>query len=228
LRGPVGAPGKDGLRGPPGAPGRDGLQGPAGAPGRYVQAKLAGATYIRWGRTSCPGGSSLLYTGRVGGTFYKTSGGAANPLCLPDSPEYSTVALRRSVSKNSLVHGAEYELENADLFDGPGNNQLNVPCSLCQATGRSTMIMIPAKLTCPDSSWTLEYTGFIMSASTWGEYKLHRSMYECVDRRAEGTHGSQSDVNGAVFYYSSISCHSFLHCPPYKENIALSCVVCSK
>ena len=219
-----------GPAGPPGAPGSDGPQGPPGPPGKDIQAKLAGATYIRWGRTSCPEGSSLLYTGRVGGTYYKNSGGAANYLCLPDNPEYSTEAMRKPVSKNSQVHGAEYELENVDLFNIPGNNDHTVPCSLCHAKERSTVIMIPAKLTCPDSTWTLEYTGIIMSASTYYQYQNYRSMYECMDRRAESLPGnrSTSNMNGAGFHYASVFCHTFLHCPPYKENIALSCVVCSK
>jgi len=130
--------------------------------------------------------------------------------------------------RSSLIHGTEYELAGGNLFDVSGNHDNNVPCSLCQAKGRATMIMIPAKLTCPDSSWTLEYTGFIMSAASWGEYRNYRSMYECVDRGAEGVPGSQDNMNGATFHYASAYCNTFLHCPPYENQIALSCVVCSK
>lgn len=49
------------------------------------------SSYIRWGRTTCPStcDTTLVYSGRVGGTYYSTRGGAADYLCLPDQPEYS-------------------------------------------------------------------------------------------------------------------------------------------
>ena len=67
-----------------------------------------------------------------------------------------------------------------------------------------------------------------MSASSWGQYSNYRSMYECVDSSVDRVHGGQDDIKGAAFFYVSVSCRPFLHCPPYKDQIALSCVVCSK
>lgn len=36
----------------------------------------SGVTYIRWGKTSCPDKSSLVYKGRVGGSYYEARGEA--------------------------------------------------------------------------------------------------------------------------------------------------------
>ena len=46
---------------------------------------------MRWGRTTCPStcDTTLVYSGRVGGTFFNLQGGAADYLCLPNDPEYS-------------------------------------------------------------------------------------------------------------------------------------------
>ena len=52
----------------------------------------AGHTYVRWGRTTCPeiSQTSLIYTGRVGGSWYGQGGGSAEYLCLPETgTEYS-------------------------------------------------------------------------------------------------------------------------------------------
>ena len=52
--------------------------------------RVAGATYVRWGRTSCPTelGTQLLYAGRAAGPHHYHQGGGANLLCLPDVPDY--------------------------------------------------------------------------------------------------------------------------------------------
>ncbi len=44
LRGRDGLPGRDGVQGPPGPQGKDGSPGP----------KSGGATYTRWGKSTCP------------------------------------------------------------------------------------------------------------------------------------------------------------------------------
>ena len=46
--------------------------------------------YTRWGKSSCPSvsGTTLVYAGRTGGTWYAHKGGAVNYLCMPDDPDY--------------------------------------------------------------------------------------------------------------------------------------------
>ena len=86
LRGRDGRDGRDGVPGPRGPQGQRGGQGVAGPPGP----RNGGVVYTRWGKSTCPNvsGTTLVYTGRAGGTWYQKKGGAANYLCMPDDPDY--------------------------------------------------------------------------------------------------------------------------------------------
>ena len=59
-----------------------------------------GATYIRWGKSSCPEvtGTELVYTGKARGSRY-TCGGGSNYLCLPKIPEYSSTVILDHIIK---------------------------------------------------------------------------------------------------------------------------------
>ena len=83
------------------------------------------------------------------------------------------------------------------------------------------MIMIPAKTQCP-SGWSREYYGYLIS-----EYETrYRLSYYCVDVNSEGI-GSAASEEGVLIYYVASTCHGF-DCPPYENDRALSCVVCTK
>ena len=44
------------------------------------------STYVRWGRTECPGNrTEMVYRGFAGGARHD-KGGAANYVCLPEEP----------------------------------------------------------------------------------------------------------------------------------------------
>ena len=106
ITGPRGPVGEKGSRGSPGQTGPQGEQGPQGA---GPQGPLTGGTvYTRWGRTTCPTdqGTELVYSGRAGGSQYHKHGGAADLLCLPDDPEFSTYG--NGVNGYSPLTGAEY------------------------------------------------------------------------------------------------------------------------
>ena len=79
----TGAAGRDGDKGEKGDKGETGIQGPPGP-------ISGGALYTRWGKTTCPGtpGTELVYSGLAGGSLFTYSGGGANYLCLPKTPEY--------------------------------------------------------------------------------------------------------------------------------------------
>ena len=85
--------------------------------------------------------------------------------------------------------------------------------------------MIPAKTQCP-STWTLEYSGYLMSES-----RLHsgrqRTTYECIDKDPDSVPGSVSNTDGSVFYHVEASCNGML-CPPYDPQKELTCAVCTK
>ena len=162
LQGPPGISGPRGPVGDKGSRGSPGLPGPQGQPGLQGPATGGGTVYTRWGRTSCPSdqGTSLVYSGRAGGSYFHHHGGGANLLCLPDDPEYSRYD--SGVQNSSPLRGAEYRPNGNQLFgDRYGNN---MPCAVCSTSIRSKLLVIPAKLTCP-TNWTTEYTGYLMAAN---------------------------------------------------------------
>jgi len=217
--GPKGEKGEPGERGLSGAKGENGLQGPpgpAGTPGPTT----GGVVYIRWGRTTCPNttGTQLVYAGRAAGSHYTHAGGGAEYLCLPNDPDYLTYR-DGAQSSRSYLYGAEYETN-----DGPLSavNEHNVPCAVCYASTRGTVLMIPGKTVCP-SSWIREYYGYLMS-----EYHSHpRSKYECMDQSPQSIPGSVGNIDGALFYHVEATCTG-IACPPYTNGRELTCAACTK
>ena len=216
-----GRDGKDGVRGDKGDPGATGPAGEKGDPGVAGPPgpSRGGVVYTRWGKTSCPNvsGTELVYAGRAGGTWYSHQGGAANYLCMPDDPNY----LRYSpgVQGSSYVYGVEYETSGQPLS---AIHKHNVPCAVCYASTRGAVTMIPAKTRCP-STWTLEYSGYLMSART----SHYRTMYECVDKNPDSVPGTASNTDGAHFFHVEVDCNG-MACPPYDPQKELTCAVCTK
>ena len=218
LRGRDGRDGRDGVPGPRGLQGQKGDQGVAGPPGP----RNGGVVYTRWGEKRCPSvsGTTLVYAGRAGGTWYQHKGGAANYLCMPDDPDY--LSYQPGVQGYNFVYGVEYESNQGSLR---AVHNHNAPCAVCYASTRVAVTMIPAKTQCPPT-WTLEYSGYLMSASRkWNDH--YRTMYECVDKNPDSVPGSASDANGALFYHVEANCNGML-CPPYDPQKELTCAVCTK
>ena len=217
LTGPQGPRGFTGTRGQKGQRGVTGLRGPPGP-------TAGGVVYTRWGRTTCPSTSATqrLYAGRAAGTRYDYRGGGANHLCLPEQPQYSTYTAGVQNGR-AYLYGAEYQTTGGDNGPLRSFNDHNVPCAVCYTSTRGTVVMIPARLTCP-SSWTREYYGYLM-ADYHGHY---RTMFECVDRYPQSVPGSIADTNGALFYHVEVKCNYGIPCPPYDTQKEVMCVVCTK
>ena len=208
--------GEEGTPGLTGDKGDHGDTGPPGPPGPVT----AGATYVRWGRTTCPSGlgTEMLYAGRAAGSWFGYQGGGTNLLCLPDNPDYH--AVDTPTSGQSPLYGVEYHTNvgSLNLVDQ------NVPCAVCYTPTRGTMVMIPAWTHCPASNWTKEYAGYIMT-----EYKNHRRIeHVCVDENAEVVPGEARDVNGAMLHHVDVACHAGIQCPPYSATNEITCAVCTK
>ena len=208
-----GKDGRDGKDGEVGETGEPGNQGPPGPPGP----SSGGVVYTRWGRTTCPDtpGTELVYAGMAGGTRHNTQGGASNHLCMPKNPDY--LQYTPGVQDNSPVRGADYR---TNLLSSVHDH--DAPCAVCLASARETVLMIPAKTQCPPS-WTLEYTGYLMSAHV----THYRSVFECIDKDPERVPGSAAATLPALFYHAEATC-SELPCPPYDPQKELTCVVCTK
>ena len=191
-----------------------------------ITAGKPGATYIRWGRKTCPGnGSSDIYSGYAGGSFFAHKGAAASMVCLPKDPiwkRYDDVT-----QSGSLMYGAEYDDRATSQRDsnlvGKDNYEKDVPCAVCNVKGRSSTIMIPGRSECYPG-WTLEFWGYLMS----GRYDLTAATnYYCVDADQEAIVGRGNNDNGYLLYFVEGRCGS-LHCPPYVNGRELTCAVCSK
>ncbi|CAC5370387.1 unnamed protein product [Mytilus coruscus] len=181
-----------------------------------------GSTYVRWGRTSCPGSKTdLVYSGYTAGQSYYHSGsksyygGPSNTLCLPNNPELSNTTFSYH---DTLLFGSEYE-RNTFAFDSANED---IPCAVCRSKNASTTLMIPGRKSC-FSGWSSEYSGLLASGSVYHG----PSSYICVDSHPEYLQAGKDDRNGHRFYMVGFQCGS-LHCPPYHDDRVAYCVVCSK
>lgn len=173
-----------------------------------------GVTYVRWGNATCPPTASILYSGVVGGSWYQHHGAATDPLCLPHDPQY--LLYQAGYQNFASLYGAEYETT------GPLDQSFNrnVPCAVCEVTGRTRKLMIPSHYECP-TNWTREYYGYLMA----GRHNHNAATkYTCMDESLAQISGSGSNTDGYLFYTVEARCSHFIPCSD-KE---LTCVVCTK
>ena len=191
-----------------------------------ITAVKPGATYVRWGRTTCPGnGSAEVYSGQAGGSYYNHKGAAASMVCLPNDPIWKRYD--DATENGGLMYGAEYDdrytSQRESNLIGRSHYEQDVPCSVCNVKGRSSTIMIPGRSECYPG-WTLEYWGYLMS----GHYDFNAATnYYCVDADQEAIYGRGKNDNGYLLYFVEGRCGS-LHCPPYVNGRELTCAVCTK
>ena len=169
-------------------------------------------TYIRWGNSTCPYGANTIYQGTSVGGQYNHKGSPSNLMCLPPDPmRYSN-----NQGGDTPAYAVEYRVSGAINHA----QYRNMPCALCEATGRGDKIMIPSHYVCPDG-WHKEYNGYIMA----GHYTQEgSSMYNCIDENLEQIRGSGSSQSIHLLY-TVYATGSYV---PHDSSYALSCVVCTK
>jgi len=183
---------------------------------RYKRMKdPGGSTYVRWGRTSCPPSSELVYEGYAGGGSHAHSGAGANYICLPKDPQW---APDTTPSFKGYVHGAEYQTHGTFL-DGIKDHE--VPCAVCK-TNSSNVLMVPARQECHEG-WVREYHGFLMAER---ETHVSSKEYVCMDGEPAFIPGTHANFDGALFHFQEAVCGS-LPCLPYIGGRELTCVVCT-
>ena len=169
-------------------------------------------TYIRWGNKTCPYGANTIYQGVAVGGRYNEATSPSNLMCLP--PTWMTYS--NDQGGHDPVYAVEYHVSGHINHA----NYRNMPCALCEATGRGDKIMIPSHYVCPDG-WHKEYNGYIMAG-----HSNHKggSMYNCIDKHLEQIAGSGNSENVHNLYtvYATGS-----HVP-HNSTYSLSCVVCTK
>jgi len=169
-------------------------------------------TYIRWGNSTCPYGANTIYQGTAVGGHYSHKGSPSNMLCLPPNP----MRPLNNQGGSYYAYGVEYQTS------GPINHvdDRNMPCALCEATGRGDKMMIPSHYVCPDG-WHKEYSGYIMA----GHYNQEgSSMYNCIDEHLEQIKGTGGGQGGHRLYTIYVT-GSYI---PYDSGYAMSCVMCTK
>ena len=192
-------------------------------PDGTVQTTAAGASpavvYTRWGRTTCPAGSSLVYSGRMGGKRFDHSGGGSNSLCMSLTPTWDEFS---DINQNgALIYGAEYETNGYGISSFTALHDFEVPCAVCLRDPAKLVLMQPGSQSCP-AGWSLEYAGYLMSA----HYTLQSAEFLCVDRAAVSA-GSVVNAQGALLFPTEAECGS-LPCPSYVQDREITCSVCSK
>ena len=229
--GPKGSRGSTGSRGPTGPQGQKGATGLRGSKGQKGQAGFGGSKGQKGERGLCPVSVNncdcpfpcyarrkrdtnnavsetdvpgVVYThwgenscrSENTNTVYSgtaVSGSSGNHLCLPLSQRSPTPYLMHS----------------------------EIPCSVCLALQYSTVLMIPAEVTCP-SGWNSEYVGRLMTGSA----RSSTGQFYCID---ETYANSMMKPNGDkrakdAFVRVKVDCNGSL-----AENCdsTLKCVVCS-
>lgn len=170
----------------------------------------------------------------AGSAFY-ADGGGSNYQCLPDDPDY----MPDGHTGPSLLRPIQYETLTSRNMFGSDVFMESVPCVACETMQRVSQIIIPGKTRCPSSDWNLDYQGYLMTETVTGSPALlgttrGRGSYTCVDVKAEkSTIKLVKQWMGGAIYPVSVDCktaegNTLFPCPPYKDNTALSCVVCSR
>ncbi|XP_078340471.1 short-chain collagen C4-like [Crassostrea virginica] len=182
-----------------------------------IPTQMSGGIFVRWGRKDCLGNhTELIYSGYAGGSWYDHAGAAAEFVCLPPDPDLTT----KYTSSYAFIYGAEYDTYDFEPRAERGND---LPCSVCQSTVGSSVLMIPGKSSCYDG-WSLQYHGDLVA----GHYTYKSAtQYICLDVHYETIPGGQIVHNGKLFYPVKAACGS-LTCPPYHNDRYLTCAVCTK
>ena len=155
--------------------------------------------------------------------YFQMIGGGANYICMPngDDVEYQDEATTANLNL-ARVYAAEYRMQNGQALDHL--HDYTVLCTVCAVSSRSAQVMIPGRLTCPDT-WTVEYTGWLVA-----DRNTHnRAMFICLDKSPEATMKTSTSIQGARMHHVEAACSSTgLPCPPFDVMKELACVVCTK
>jgi hypothetical protein len=181
-------------------------------------------TYVRWGRTVCPTGANVVYTGYAAGGHYAPSapylGSGANTLCLHNTPQW--LVYDDAANDAAFIYGTEFETAGRGVAALAPLQDFDATCVVCEVP-RAAQLMIPGRTSCP-TGWTMEYNGYLMSS----HHTHNKEDWTCVDATPE-TAGSSANSDGHLFYPTEVQCGSLL-CQNggYVQNREVTCAVCTK
>lgn len=114
---------------------------------------------------------------------------------------------------------------------GDSRHDWTVPCALCiSMSSRSVQVMLPAKTSCPDDTWVMEYRGYLMTNSDYSRWKFRRTEFLCVDEEAEVIAKANHSGDTALLFHVRVSecSDDTFPCSGYDPAKELACVICSK
>ena len=155
--------------------------------------------YIHWGSNECLKDEVNLFVGHIVSSNNRKNADG-DFLCLPNN--HNPYPQR--------IKNAKLNLE--DINDANGKN---IPCAACVAKDRSIVFTFADTTTCP-KNWFVEYVGLLAANPEYPGENI------CVD----------TDTSNALLKYAGkdlavIATGSYNAYDPYKEQDAVSCVVCS-
>lgn len=179
-----------------------------------------GALFTRWGRSVCPTGTSVVYTGYAASSRYTHGGAGANTLCMASVPTWD--AYNDGNQNGALLYGMEFETGGQAVPGFPNVHDYDGVCAVCLAPAADLGFMYPGSQVCP-SGWTTQYAGYIMAT----HYTQTKSEFVCVDRQPEAAFTAGS-TDGALWYFTEMECDSPMRCPPYVHDREVTCSICTR
>ena len=124
-----------------------------------------------------------MHAGNAAGSAFTEGGGGGNTLCLPKIPEYDQFIAGQQYS--GYIYGMQHDLvstsnsvfDESNLDDGNALSGSPAPCAVC-FVNRESILMIPAKMSCPDG-WNKEYGGYLVSEASMVD-TTERGDYKCL------------------------------------------------
>ena len=116
----------------------------------------------------------FMIAGFAGNSRYDHVGGGTNYQCMPNQAVYNKYYGNSGgvgTVYNGFIAGVEYQTYTYGVFPNEAHDD-NVPCAVCYANNRPSVIMIPAQRNCP-TDWQKEYEGILI-------LETFKSMLFCI------------------------------------------------
>ena len=117
--------------------------------------------------------------GITGGKPHHNTEGGVNTLCLPHNPEVAPPHFPRNPNSDYVAqpHGSEYEFSYGNVFKND-----DVSCAVCHVTVATSVVIIPAKSSCP-RDWNMQYKGYLVTNADVSDW--HAFDFVCLHHDAE-------------------------------------------
>lgn len=211
-----GPKGDTGPQGPVGPIGPAGPTGPAGTAGSTGPMGPSHTLVMKLGTTTCPSGSTLLYSGFLFNNLYTETGGG-EPMCVqPNDPGPTGPGTAYSDLLRSVNTGDSGRMP-------PGIPALKeLKCAMCEVPS-PVCFDVWGSQNCP-SNYSALWTGYAM-----GSYYSHAHGYQRQCVTGTGFDGAvNSSTHGGIFYGTVIWDITDVSGVGYTANTYVKCAKCCR